>query len=84
LKFSILIKKGLSFLTEIAIPTLALILLISASSFRLIPLMNYWRETALLDGMPVILGTLAQYFWIFHGLKILVLIAQVVFIVLIA
>jgi hypothetical protein len=54
LKFSTLIKKGyLS--SKIGIPTLALILLIIASSFLLIPLMDYWRETALLDGMPVML-----------------------------
>jgi hypothetical protein len=46
--------------------------------------MDYWRKAALQDGMPVILGALAQYFWIFHTLKILALIAQVVFIVLIA
>jgi len=46
--------------------------------------MDYWRKAALQDGMPVILGALAQYFWILNGLKILVLIAQVVFIVLIS
>ena len=76
---NILIKRGLSSLTEIRIPSLILILLTTATSFLLIPRMDYLRETALLDGMPVMLSSFAYYFFVLNSLTLLFLIAQIIF-----
>jgi hypothetical protein len=81
---NILIKRGLSSLAEIRIPSLALVLVTTATSFLLIPRMDYLRETALLDGMPVILSSFADYFLILNSLTLLFLMAQVIFSTLIA
>ena len=74
---NVLIKKGLSSLTSIRIPSLALILVIAATSFLLIPRMDYLRETALLDGMPVMLSPFAHYFLILNSLTLVFLIVQI-------
>lgn len=81
---NILIKRGLSSLTEIRIPSLVLILLTTATSFLLIPRMDYLRETALLDGMPVMLSSFANYFFVLNSLTLLFLIAQIIFSVQVA
>ncbi len=81
---NILIKRGLSHLRVIRIPSLMLILTIASASFLLIPRMDYLRETALLDGMPVMLSPFANYFLILNGLTILLLITQIFFSTLIA
>ena len=74
---NVLIKKGLSSLTSIRIPSLTLILVVAATSFLLIPRMDYLRETALLDGMPVILSPFAHYFLILNSLTLVFLIVQI-------
>ena len=74
---NVLIKKGISSLTSIRIPSLTLILVIAATSFLLIPRMDYLRETALLDGLPVMLSPFANYFLILNSLTLVFLIAQV-------
>lgn len=81
---NILIKRGLSSLTEIRIPSLALVLVTTATSFLLIPQMDYLRETALLDGMPVMLSSFANYFLILNSLTLLFLMTQGIFSTLIA
>jgi hypothetical protein len=74
---NVLIKKGLSSLTSIRIPSLTLILVIAATSFLLIPRMDYLRETALLDGMPVMLSPFAHYFLILNSLTLVFVIGQI-------
>ena len=81
---NVLIKKGLSSLTGIRVPSLALILAIAATSFLLIPRMDYLRETALLDGMPVMISPFANYFLILNSLTLALLIAQIALSTLIA
>ena len=74
---NILIKRGLSHLSVIRIPSLTLILAIASSSFLLIPRMDYLRETALQDGMPVMLSPFANYFAILNSLTFLLLCTQI-------
>jgi hypothetical protein len=81
---NVLIKKGLSSLTSIRIPSLTLILVIATTSFLLIPRMDYLRETALLDGMPVMLSPFANYFLILNSLTLVFLIVQIALSVLMA
>ena len=75
---NILIKRGISSLRSLRIPSLTLILMTATSSFLLIPRMDYLRETALLDGMPVLLSPFANYFHILNGLVLLSLFLQIV------
>ena len=81
---NILIKRGMSSLKSIRIPSLILILTIATPSFLLIPRMDYLRETALLDGMPVMLSPFANYFLILNSLTFLLLVVQIFFSVVIA
>jgi hypothetical protein len=74
---NILIKRGLSHLSVIRIPSLTLILTIATASFLLIPRMDYLRETALQDGMPVMLSPFAGYFVILNSLTFLLLCTQI-------
>jgi len=76
---NILIKRGLSQLRVIRIPSLTIFLAIATTSFLLIPRMDYLRETALIDGMPVMLSPFANYFAILNAIALLLLIAQMIF-----
>jgi hypothetical protein len=72
-----LIKRGQYGLRAIRIPSLLLILVTATTSFLLIPRMDYLRETALLDGMPVALSPFANYFAILNGLTFISAIIQI-------
>lgn len=74
---NMLIKRGVYSLRKIRFPSLSLILAISATSFLLIPRMDYLRETALLDGMPVMLSHFANYFLILNGLTLILVLIQI-------
>jgi len=73
---NILIKRGARSLKNVRLPSLALMLAIAAVSFLLIPRMDYLRETALLDGMPVMLSPFTNYFQILNALVTLLLLIQ--------
>lgn len=75
---NIMIKRGAYPLRNVRLPSLLLILAVSATSFLLIPRMDYLRETALLDGMPVMLSPFANYFQVLNVLVVLLLFIQVV------
>jgi hypothetical protein len=75
---NVLIKREQYGLRVIRIPALMLILVTAASSFLLIPRMDYLRETALLDGMPVALSPFANYFAILNGLTFASIVTQVI------
>jgi hypothetical protein len=81
---NILIKRGNFQLKAIRLPSLILIISVAASSFLLIPRMDYLRETALQDGMPVMLSPLANYFAILDVITLLLLCTQILSSVLIA
>ena len=81
---NVLIKRGLTPLRRIRLPSLVLILTISSTSFLLIPRMDYLRETALLDGMPVMLSHFANYFQILNAIVLLLLMTQIISSIIIA
>ncbi len=81
---NILIKRGQSPLKVIRIPSITLTLAVAVTSFLLIPRMDYLRETALLDGMPVALSPFAGYFLILNSLTLALLLAQILSSILIA
>lgn len=74
---NILIKRGEYRLKTIRVPSLLLILITTVSSFLLIPRMDYLRETALLDGVPVALSPFADYFAILNTLAFISIIIQI-------
>ena len=75
---NMLIKRGISSLRPARMPSLILILMTAISSFLLIPRMDYLRETALIDGMPVMLSPFANYFLILNSLVSLLLFIQLI------
>ena len=74
---NILIKRGISQLKMVRLPSLILIFSVAVTSFLLIPRMDYLRETALQDGMPVMLSPFASYFAILNGITLLLLCSQI-------
>jgi len=74
---NILIKRGISQLKVARWPSLILIISVAVASFLLIPRMDYLRETALQDGMPVMLSPFANYFVILNSLTFLLLCTQI-------
>jgi hypothetical protein len=81
---NILIKRGASSLKQVRLSLLILMVAVAIASFLLIPRMDYLRETALLDGMPVMLSPFASYFQILNILWMLLLLTQIIFSALIA
>lgn len=75
---NILVRRRQHKLRTIRIPALLLILATAVSSFLLIPRMDYLRETALLDGMPVALSPLANYFATLNNLTLAFVITQII------
>jgi len=75
---NILIKRGIFWLRPLRVPSLILVLVTAVSSFLLTPRMDYLRETALLDGMPVMLSPFANYFLILNSLVSLLLFIQLI------
>ena len=73
---NILIKRGSAPLKNIRLPALIFMVAVATVSFLLIPRMDYLRETALVDGMPVMLSPFANYFQILNALVILLLAIQ--------
>ena len=74
---NILIKRGVSQLKTVRLPSLILVVSVATASFLLIPRMDYLRETALGDGMPVMLSPFANYFFILNSIVFLLLCAQI-------
>jgi len=75
---NILIKRGELHLKSIRLPSLIFMLTLVSASFLLIPRMDYLRETALIDGMPVMISPLAHYFAILNGVLHLLIVFQIV------
>ena len=81
---NLLIKRGVFHLKAVRLPSLVLIACASIPSFLLIPRMDYLRETALQDGMPVMLSPFANYFVILNSLTFLLVGLQIFFSALLA
>lgn len=81
---NVLVKRGVTSLKPIRLPCLFLLLTIASASFLLTPRMDYLRETALLDGIPVMLSPMAKYFFILNMLWSVLLLLQILISVLLA
>lgn len=75
---NVLIKRGERLHKNIRLPLLIQMMAVAAASFLLIPRMDYLRETALIDGMPVMLSPLANYFQILNVMVMLLLLMQII------
>jgi hypothetical protein len=74
---NLLIKRGISQLKRVRWPLLILAVSVATASFLLIPRIDHLRETALEDGMPVMLSPFANYFVILNSIVFLLLCAQI-------
>ena len=81
---NVLIKRGLSQLKAVRFPSLTLIISLAVASHLLIPRMDYLRETALQDGLPVMFSHFANYFAILNGLTFFLLCTQIFSSILVA
>ena len=81
---NILIKRGSSPLKNIRLLLLILMMAVAVVSFLLIPRMDYLRETALIDGMPVMLSPFANYFQVLNILVLMLLLTQIIAGILVA
>ena len=75
---NVLIKRGDCLHKNIRLPLLIQMMAVAAVSFLLIPRMDYLRETALIDGMPVMLSPFANYFQTLNVIVMLLLLTQII------
>jgi len=73
---NLLIKRGLVEYKRLRLPTIILAASTAIVAFMLIPRMDYLRETALLDGLPVLFAPSAAYFTTLSALSISLLLIQ--------
>jgi len=73
---NLLIKRGLTEYKRLRLPTIILAASTAIVAFMLIPRMDYLRETALLDGLPVLFAPSAAYFTTLSALSISLLLIQ--------
>jgi hypothetical protein len=75
---NLLIKRGLVEYKRLRLPTIVLAISTAIVVFMLIPRMDYLRETALLDGLPVLYSASAGYFTTLAALATSLLFIQLV------
>ncbi len=73
---NLLIKRGLVEYKRLRLPTIILAASTAIVAFMLIPRMDYLRETALLDGLPVLYAPSAAYFITLTALSTSLLLIQ--------
>ena len=73
---NLLIKRGLEEYKRLRLPTIVLAISTAIVAFMLIPRMDYLRETALLDGLPVLYSGSAGYFTTLAALATSLLLIQ--------
>ena len=73
---NLLIKRGLVEYKRLRLPTIVLAISTAIVAFMLIPRMDYLRETALLDGLPVLYSDSAGYFTTLAALATSLLLIQ--------
>ena len=73
---NLLIKRGLVEYKRLRLPTIVLAISTAIVAFMLIPRMDYLRETALLDGLPVLYSASASYFTTLAALATSLLLIQ--------
>jgi hypothetical protein len=75
---NLLIKRGLVEYKRLRLPTIVMAISTAIVAFMLIPRMDYLRETALLDGLPVLYSASAGYFTTLAALATSLLFIQLV------
>jgi hypothetical protein len=75
---NLLIKRGLVEYKRLRLPTIVMAISTAIVVFILIPRMDYLRETALLDGLPVLYSASAGYFTTLAALATSLLFIQLV------
>jgi hypothetical protein len=75
---NLLIKRGLVEYKRLRLPTIVMAISTAIVVFILIPRMDYLRETALLDGLPVLYSASAAYFTTLAALATSLLFIQLV------
>ena len=75
---NLLIKRGLVEYKRLRLPTIVLAISTAIVAFMLIPRMDYLRETALQDGLPVLFSDSAAYFTTLAALATSLLFIQLV------
>ena len=73
---NLLIKRGLAEYKRLRLPTIILAASTAIVAFMLIPRMDYLRETALLDGLPILYAPSAAYFITLSALSTSLLLIQ--------
>lgn len=73
---NLLIKRGLQQYKRLRLPTIVLAISTAVMAFMLIPRMDYLRETALLDGLPVLYAPSAAYFVTLSALSTSLMVIQ--------
>jgi hypothetical protein len=73
---NLLIKRGLVEYKRLRLPTIILAASTAIVAFMLIPRMDYLRETALLDGLPILYAPTAAYFITLSALSTSLLLIQ--------
>ena len=73
---NLLIKRGLVEYKRLRLPTIILAASTAIVAFMLIPRMDYLRETAVLDGLPVLYAPSAAYFITLSALSTSLLLIQ--------
>jgi hypothetical protein len=73
---NLLIKRGLVEYKRLRLPAIVLAISTAIVAFILIPRMDYLRETALLDGLPVLYSASATYFTTLAALATSLLLIQ--------
>jgi hypothetical protein len=73
---NLLIKRGLVEYKQLRLPAIFLAISTAIVAFILIPRMDYLRETALLDGLPVLYSASAAYFTTLSALATSLLLIQ--------
>ena len=73
---NLLIKRGLVEYKRLRLPTIILAASTAIVAFMLIPRMDYLRETALQDGLPVLYAPSATYFITLSALSISLILVQ--------
>jgi hypothetical protein len=73
---NLLIKRGLMEYKRLRLPTIILAASTAIVAFMLIPRMDYLRETALLDGLPILYAPSAAYFITLSALSTSLLLIQ--------
>lgn len=74
---NLLVKRGLTKYKQLRLPTIIMAASTAIVAFMLIPRMDYLRETALLEGLPILFAPSATYFITLSALSTSLMLIQI-------